>query len=147
LIPHSLFLRYVAVAEGHKTDSTRRRELQALMNDLPAVQRQMTQYVVDVPLLISSLAHHNPALVCVRFHVRIRLLVSLLQETSSRGPDGGTPAGHLAVIFAPLIAPNMDLPSYFPQLACNTLLLINTDDDEDDAGDNQPASEGKSENS
>ncbi|ELR23356.1 PH domain containing protein [Acanthamoeba castellanii str. Neff] len=107
LIPHSLFLRYVAVAEGHKSDRTRRRELKALFDDLHTSQQQI-----------------------------LNLVVALLQETSDRAPDEGTPASHLSVIFAPLIAPNLDLPSYFPQLAYNALLLITKDDgDDDDNGD------------
>lgn len=107
LIPHSLFLRYVAVAEGHKSDRTRRRELKALFDDLHTSQLQI-----------------------------LNLVVALLQETSDRAPDEGTPASHLSVIFAPLIAPNLDLPSYFPQLAYNALLLITKDDgDDDDNGD------------
>jgi hypothetical protein len=62
------------------------------------------------------------------------LVVALLQETSDRAPDAGTPASHLSVIFAPLIAPNLDLPNYFPQLAYNAHLLI-TKDDGDGNGD------------
>ncbi len=38
------------------------------------------------------------------------------------------------MIFAPLIAPNLDLPNYFPQLAYNAHLLI-TKDDGDGNGD------------
>jgi hypothetical protein len=50
--------------------------------------------------------------------------VSLLKETCKKAPEEGTPARHLAVMFAPLLVPAVDLPNYFPQLADNTLLLI-----------------------
>lgn len=47
IIPHSLFLRYVAVAEGNKTNDTRQREMKMLLSDLPAVRRETLKYVPD----------------------------------------------------------------------------------------------------